>query len=603
MEFLNPAALYGLAALPLLLIPYLIRRKPRPMLFSSLLLLAQSAGQPNAQTWGRLRLPPVFFLQLLLLTLLILALADPVFITQPSNIAIVLDNSASMQTFEGKTSRFALAQEKAQAVLAGVSANGRIDIYLTTPSLTRLGGAAVTPREAASVISGLEAYDIGDPAVDYKNILGHLMQDQKYEEIVLITDHPSRPRSGAIHAITVGTAQANMALKSFQVRRSSLTNASLEANIEVSNFSAQDERIKVTLRGGGTPLANRELVVGAGKSAAITMAGIPAHPYYEAAISAAHDALPLDNRRFAVAPTTANLRILGVSPRPQELASLRAIPGVNLDLIAPSEYENAETSRYGLEIFHFAAPATLPHTSTLLVLPPKSGESVELGTAVSRPIISGWREPHELTRYVNFTLFRPSYARPLKAQVPSEVIIESPQGPLALALEHQGTRHLVLGFDPFPYLGRDNLPMSIFTLNLIDWFFGHSSANGQATGDPLAVNAQQTNELATPKGKKILNPGAKFFPETYYQGIYQIPRGTDKELVAINFQDANESDLRNPIAVDIGGAAAAGGRLSALASYWPYLLLTVLGLLLLEWFVNPRWPATRRRRFGRQGIA
>ena len=36
MEFLNPTALFGLLALPLLLIPYLIRRRPRRVLFSSL---------------------------------------------------------------------------------------------------------------------------------------------------------------------------------------------------------------------------------------------------------------------------------------------------------------------------------------------------------------------------------------------------------------------------------------------------------------------------------------------------------------------------------------------------------------------------------------
>ena len=41
MEFLNPTALLGLFALPLLLIPYLARRKPRRLVFSSLLLFLE----------------------------------------------------------------------------------------------------------------------------------------------------------------------------------------------------------------------------------------------------------------------------------------------------------------------------------------------------------------------------------------------------------------------------------------------------------------------------------------------------------------------------------------------------------------------------------
>src|SRR5215510_11147543 len=79
MEFLNPAALYGLLALPLLLIPYLIRRKPQRVIFSSLLLFTEPVKRAGGRPLGRLRLPLIFFLQLLLLTLLILTLGEPVF--------------------------------------------------------------------------------------------------------------------------------------------------------------------------------------------------------------------------------------------------------------------------------------------------------------------------------------------------------------------------------------------------------------------------------------------------------------------------------------------------------------------------------------------
>jgi hypothetical protein len=429
-----------------------------------------------------------------------------------------------------------------------------------------------------------------------------LVQEQKYERLVFITDHPSQAQGGVIRVMTVGTAKSNLALSSFHVRRSSLANNNLEASIEVSNFSPKDERVKIALRADGVLIANRDLLVSAGKSAAITIEAIPARPSYEAVIDA-QDALQLDNRRFAVAPTAANLRILAVSPRPQALASLRAIPGVNLDVIGPNEYQNTERGAYGLEIFHLAAPAVLARTATLLVLPPDANELVDLARPVSRPTVSGWREPHQLTRYVNFTLFRPAYARPLKAQIPAETVIESPEGPLALAVERQGTRHLVLGFDPFPYLGRDNLPMSIFTLNLIDWFFGQARQSALATGEPLALGAQTKSEILTPKGpKKLSSPSAKSFAETYYQGVYQITQGAEKKLVAINIQDASESDLRSAAAIEIGGTESSDGRFSALSSYWPYLLLAVLGLLLIEWFFNPRPTSTRAAPLGHRGM-
>jgi hypothetical protein len=596
MEFLNPTALYGILALPLLLIPYLIRRKPQRIIFSSLLLLTEYDSSARRRPWGRLRLPPAFFLQLLLLTLLILALAEPVLSVRPTHIAIVLDNSASMQTLEDGKTRFALAQESARSVVADLGVNGRVELYRTVPRLEKIHGTPFSPSEAAGAIGALEPDDLGDHAIDYDQVLNEMMREQKYERVYLITDHPVSGQGEKIRALSVGSPQANIALLAFQVRRASLANAQLEATVELGNFSAKEEKIKVLLRGSGTLLQSRELVIGAGKTAEAGFSGFAAHPYYEAEIDV-RDALPLDNRAFAVAPTAANLRILAVSPRPQALASLGAIPGVKLDLISPADYEKAERSGYGLEIFHFATPASLPQTPALFVLPPDANDWVDLGRPIARTVVSGWRDPHPLTRYVNFSLFRPIYARPLKPQASGDVIIESPQGPLVFAIERRGARHLVLGFDPFPYLGRGNLPMSIFTLNFLDWFFESGSRRGTASGEPLALGvAGQGGLLTTPRGEKItLEPGANNYAGTFRQGIYQFRRSGENQIFAVNLQDANESDLRAPAPIAMKSATLSGGGAAALFSYWPYLLLAALLLLIIEWFVFPRMALLRAR--------
>src|SRR5262249_54529836 len=179
MEFLNPAALYGLLALPLLLIPYLIRRKPKRVIFSSLLLFTEPVKHAGGNPLGRLRLPLIFFLQLLLLTLLILALGEPVFSLRASHIAIVLDNSASMQTFEDQQTRFALAQQKARELFADLDVNGKVDIYLTVPRLERVRGATFQPAEAAGVILALAPYDLADTPINYESSISQMAKDQK----------------------------------------------------------------------------------------------------------------------------------------------------------------------------------------------------------------------------------------------------------------------------------------------------------------------------------------------------------------------------------------------------------------------------------------
>lgn len=588
MEFLNPTALYGLLALPLLLIPYLIKRKPRRMVFSSLLLFTEVGSRTGGRPWGRLRLPPIFFLQFLLLTLLILALGEPVFSVRVSSIALLLDNSASMQTLENGKTRFALAQEKARGLLADLGDTGKVDLYLTAPRLERARSASFSPSEAARMIAGLEPYDVPDGHLDYAT-LSQMVREQKYERVYLLTDHPANGQTAALRVISVGQPKGNIAITSLQMSRASLVTSRLEATAEVTNFSSRDESIKIVLRGNGTILSSRALKVAAGKSAPTTFEELPLRAYYEAEIDV-RDALPLDNHRFAVPPMSQSLSILGVSPRPQALASLRLIPGISLDITPPDDYEKRDRSGYELEIFHFSMPATLPRHSALFVLPPDNNPLAELGKPISRSVVSSWREPHPLTRYVNFALFRPPYARPLKPRVAGAGLIESPEGALAFAAERQGVRHLVLGFDPFPYLGRENLPVSVFTLNFLDWFFHGSGEKGKGTGEPLTFGAARRGDvLLTSRGDKVpLNPGSSIFAATFFQGIYHVIRGTERQLFAINLRNSNESDLREPAPIELHEESGSESRKSALFSIWPYLLLVSLLLLFVEWFVNPR---------------
>ena len=589
MEFLNPTALFGLVALPLLLIPYLIRRKSQRMAFSSLLLFIESGETASARPWGRINLPPIFFLQLLLLALLIFALSEPVFSIRPTSIAMILDNSASMQALEDGKTRFALATERARALVGGLGSGGKVDLFLTTPRLEKIHATPLSPAEATAIIAAQVPYDLAEPPVDYDNLLSQLSRQRKYERIYLITDHPARGQSAAARVITVGTARANFALTALEIQRSSLANARLEALVEVANYSERDEKLKIVLKGNGVELANRLIDVRSGKTAAVSFEGFPDHPIYEAEI-ANRDALRLDNRRFAVAPASRNLRILGITPRPRELESLKAIPGVQIDTIAPSEYDKAERGAYGLEIYHFATPAALPPTAALFILPPESSSLVDLGAPVHSVTASNWRDPHVLTRYLNFNLFRPTYARPLKPQTAGDIIIDSPAGPLAFATERQGVRYLTLGFDPFPYLGRENLPMSVFTLNLLDWFFDSRGGSGQSTGEAIFLGKVQNGDrIILPGGKSLpIKPGAAFFGGAFFQGIYQLSRGAKPELFARNLLDRGESDLRVSAPIVLGGTNEGGASASVLFSFWPYLLLASLLLLLLEWFLSPR---------------
>jgi hypothetical protein len=187
-------------------------------------------------------------------------------------------------------------------------------------------------------------------------------------------------------------------------------------------------------------------------------------------------------------------------------------------------------------------------------------------------------------------LLRPIYARPLRPQTAGQVIIDGPGGALAFAVEQRGIRYLTLGFDPLPYLGRDNLPMSIFTLNFLDWFIESGGPRGQATGSPIPLSSVEPGDsLTTPAGESLKLQRGGYFQATFQQGIYRRSRAGASELFARNLDDMGESDLRKPTPIALRGHAAGGpDSPSVMFSFWPYLLLATLLLFMLEWFVFPR---------------
>ncbi|MGH7765833.1 MAG: BatA domain-containing protein [Candidatus Binatia bacterium] len=593
MEFLNPGALYALALLPLLIIPYLIQRRPRRRLFSSVFLLRELAPRPTARPWRRLYLPPIFFLQLLLLAFLLSALGEPSLSFRPANVALVLDNSASMQAMEGEKSRFQLAQNEAAKILGALPAQARADLYLLVPRLTRLTVATLTASEAIARLNSIKPLDLAEPAIDYAVEFARLVEERRYERLHFLTDHPAEGQNETVRAVSIGHPKGNLAITAFQVSRRSWAAPELEARLTIRNFSTTDGKFSLLIKGSGKALASRAYTVPAGKDVEASFENLPAHPYYEAEIDA-RDGLALDNRRFAAPPPQSRLKILAVSPRPEALSSLRAIPGVEIQVVSPQAYEKETFEPHALEIFHYSAPAALPDSHALFVLPPKENPVVEIGAVSSRAAVSGWREPHPLTRYINFALFRPAYARPLKTGTFGEAIIQGPDGALAVALEQKNFRYLALGFDPFPFLGQQNLPVSIFTLNALEWFHRARGGNTGVAGEPLAAKFRAGETVLAPDGTKITpEKPSGLFAFTYTQGIYRATGGETERVFAVNFADERESDLREPPAIRLGGDPAAATARASYASLWPYLLLAALALLMLEWFLIPS--ATRER--------
>ena len=117
MKFLSPEALAFAAALPVVVVFYLLKRKRVVKLVSSTLLWQKFLAETQASApFQRLRHNWLLILQLLMLALVVFALGRPYFAgnTKSSGLRVlILDASASMQSTDEAPSRFEKARSEA----------------------------------------------------------------------------------------------------------------------------------------------------------------------------------------------------------------------------------------------------------------------------------------------------------------------------------------------------------------------------------------------------------------------------------------------------------------------------------------------------------
>src|SRR3954468_2340561 len=117
MKFLSPGAFAFAAAVPVVVVFYLLKRKRVLRLVSSTLLWQKFLAETQASApFQRLRHNWLLILQILMLLLAIFALARPYFAARSTGgrlMVLILDASASMQSTDEVPSRFEKARKDA----------------------------------------------------------------------------------------------------------------------------------------------------------------------------------------------------------------------------------------------------------------------------------------------------------------------------------------------------------------------------------------------------------------------------------------------------------------------------------------------------------
>ena len=587
MGLLHPEALIFFAIVPALLLAYLARERPSRVTVSSVLAFRALRGFRRERFAGLPRVDWTFFVELLILSLAVLAIAGPYVIRRGNPIAVVLDNSAAMQahTRDGAT-RFERARKEAVAMLANQDAS-TVAVYLTAPQPHQVGGGALSPSDAQFKLEESDVTDApGDPAAAVR-LLADLAGGGHFGKVIFASSRPLAPPTPArINAITVGDPIDNLALGSFTLRRETFGAEALHAHLTVANFSTKPQSLEVTVSGDDKRLGTAKVSLGAGDTGVVEFPSLAQAKVYKAEL-APTDGFALDNVAYATAGSVKAVSILFVSPTPADAQGLGSIPGVTVSTVAPDAFTPRNMSNVDLTIFEFAAPKELPATNSLLVMPPGGDPVFGLDVKRAAPVrITRWSPVDPMTESVNFRLLDIREGELFGVHPWMASAVDGAGGGLLLHGERQGHRFVATGFNPFPYLGRRNLPMSILTLNILGYLAGvGANSGGYHTGEPWLVPAG-VDAVVLPSGKKVATQPGTLFTDVGAQGIYTLAgAGGSESQRAVNLADLTVSDLENapPLRIETPApSAAVPPVVSEKSPLTGYLLAAILALLMLE---------------------
>ncbi|MBX3000907.1 MAG: VWA domain-containing protein [Caldilineaceae bacterium] len=617
MNFLTPAAFALALLLPIIVAMYLLKLRRTEQVIASVYLWQRMVRDVEANApWQRLRRNLLLLLQLLFLIVLILALARPFLWIEGiggQTAVFVIDTSASMTSRDGSPTRLDDARRQLYALIDGLPVGARATVIDAGDEVRVVASSSQDRRQLHAVVEGLTARPGGSNLSAALELAVAIAARQPDAEIVLLSDFAGAdldqlrsrmPSGAAVRFLTVGNRGDNQAISAFSLQPSP---NGITAFVQVANYGESDavRRLLLALGEGEPTFAAYDLTIPAQGEEIVVIDDFPADTTVVSAILDSEDALPLDDRAWAILRTDDPAAVTLVTSGNRFLeTALALLPGISVTTVRPTDYERTPAADAALTIFDSYAPitATLPAGNLLFVGPPRSTAIFSVTGELEGPLPQVVDRNDPLLMHVNLvdvsilraaTIPTPDWARPLVIDGGGD-----DSSPLLVAGETDGRRIAVLAFA----LQDSDLPLQVaFPLlltNLTDWLAaGGAQIPAQVRpGEPIQFSPPHSVDAVTvfaPGGRSLrLLPdnGRVLFAETGDLGLYQLSwDGAVQARFAVNLFAPQESSVQPQTVADLGGAAIPGARIEqSRQEWWRPLALLALALLVAEWMVYHR---------------
>jgi Ca-activated chloride channel family protein len=608
MSFLAPAAFAFAAAIPVVIVFYLLKRKRVVKLVSSTLLWQQFLAETQASApFQKLRKNWLLILQIILLLLVVLALSRPYFAArvQPAQLRVViLDASASMQATDETPSRFEKARAEALKWVDSLANNDQM-VILQAGANTEVKQSATS--EKAALRRALQACACSDGPtrlVSALRMAESLVRDQRGAEIHLFSDGAAPELSEfdnkglPLVYHRVGKGSNNIGITALDVRANPEDAHQRAVYASIGNFSSNSVQTELELLLDNQLLETRPLNIQAGEtSPQVFLAGQTRDGVFTLRLTAKDD-LAADNEASIVSLLPKPVKVLLVS-RGNRLLEKALRAAANVELATSSDLTDPATG-FDFVVLDALTPTIWPKGNVLAIHVINTNWVPDV-TRLEGPPIVDWRSAHPLLRYAAFDNVQIAESFAAKAPSWAVSLVDSPQAPLILAGDLGRQRIIWIGFDILESNWPLRVSFPIFIANAVEWLNPANTKGGQ-----LLVKAGEAFRMALPRpekeaqvtqpdgqSKKIaLDPNANevVFGDTYKQGIYRLRLGTNETTFCVDLLDAAESNIKPRKELQLGKytRVAATNRQRANMELWRSIAGLGLLVLLIEWWYYHR---------------
>jgi hypothetical protein len=620
MNVLSPAAfaLFSLAVPIVLLYILKLRRRREPV--STLMFWEQIFKEKQTTSlFQKLKHLLSLLLQLLFLTLLVLALARPqfAFMTKSARqMVLIIDHSASMNAVDGSLSRLESAKQRA---LRMVDSLRFMDEMMVISCDTQPAIHSPFTNHQKSLRHAIQSIQPTDVITDLKSALVlaySVVQAKPNPAVVIFSDFQqvsedllsqlkNPPPHIDLHLLQVGSGSSdNVGITRFRMRKSLANAFDYQTLLSVVNASDAEKQFNVELYFNDALFDVRPYTLAPSESRSEIFSNFAFEGGRLKAVLDAEDSLPTDNAAYATLPKRERIPVLLVTnDNPFLESALSVDEKLDLTVVAPEQYD-PNAAGHQVVIFDRYNPLALGDGNYMFIYPPKAGGIWEIGEPLDAPIITDWEREHPILRYVHLDNVQIAEAYQVNPPPTAQVLARSFEDAVLIVDEGPNRKVVFVAID----ILKSDLPLRIafpvIIANTIQWFQRASPIQEYYlhTGEILKKRVDGwTAESAPVENVTITGPqeqvyevpvegGQLLFDQTSIAGFYELRMGRDREIWSVNLTDEAESRIGTAegLADSLDDEVMLSG--SALLRYppWIYLVSLAIALSVGEWFLYQR---------------